>query len=46
MEKVCTCCGKLKPLTEYYKKTSTKDGFAAHCADCGRAKRKLVSPFC
>ena len=32
--KTCRKCGETKPLTEFYKKSSAKDGHANHCKSC------------
>ena len=32
--KACIYCGKKKPLTEYHKKASNKDGRDNRCKDC------------
>ena len=32
--KVCTKCGEAKPLTEYYKAATTRDGFRGDCKAC------------
>ncbi len=32
--KVCKCCGKELPLTEYYKNSATKDGHDNKCKKC------------
>jgi len=34
--KVCSKCGKEKPLTDFYKDNRTKGGYAAQCKDCRR----------
>ena len=35
--KVCICCGKTKPLTEFYRSARLKDGRARKCKECDRA---------
>lgn len=32
--KKCTKCGEVKELSEFYKHTTTKDGFVSHCKQC------------
>ena len=32
--KVCSVCGESKPLDEYYKDSSRKDGYEHRCKDC------------
>lgn len=34
MEKKCTCCGEIKPLTSFYNKTSSRDGKFTRCKKC------------
>jgi len=45
--KQCTKCGETKPRTEFYKKTSRKDGLTSWCQSCigidGR-NRRAVNP--
>lgn len=38
MDKVCTKCGKRRTLSEFRKKSSSKDGLATECKECGRAR--------
>jgi len=40
MEKNCTLCGSLKPLTEFYK-AITKDGLANQCIPCVKARARI-----
>src|SRR3954468_18107569 len=35
--KACALCGVAKPLTEFYRRTRSPDGYQAHCKACGRA---------
>lgn len=37
MDKPCTCCGLTKPASEFYKKSSNKDGLFSQCKDCHKA---------
>ena len=37
--KRCSKCGEVKPLSLFYKKKSTKDGFTSCCKDCIKAMR-------
>ena len=39
MMKYCKSCGKYKPTTDFYKKTSSKDGFNYLCKACDSKKR-------
>lgn len=39
-EKRCTKCGELKPLTDFYRKGSGRDGFETQCKDCKLAYQK------
>jgi hypothetical protein len=45
-EKYCRKCRKKKPLTEFYKHGSTKDGYVNQCKTCKRkyskGYRKLI----
>lgn len=41
VEKKCTKCLKSKKLTEFSKKSDTKDGLMSHCKLCRKAKAKL-----
>lgn len=34
--KRCTICGKVKPLSEFYKNAGKKDGRRANCSECSR----------
>lgn len=34
--KICSKCGKSKPLTEFYKNPYNKDGLAYYCKVCRR----------
>ena len=38
MEKKCNDCGEVKPLTEFYKRASSKDGYNYYCKPCNRAR--------
>jgi len=33
-KKMCTKCGKIKPITEFYKNERTKDGHSYRCMEC------------
>jgi len=37
-EKRCTQCGKVKPLTEFYRQASSKDGHKQECKLCSLAR--------
>lgn len=37
--KTCSKCGDDKPLSEYYKDRSTKDGYKASCKTCNKLVR-------
>jgi len=39
-EKRCTKCGKLKPISEFYKKSKDKGGYEAQCKACKLAYQK------
>ena len=44
-EKVCTKCGKTKPISEFNVKNDSPDGYQYHCKDCKREyqlKRKFI----
>lgn len=36
-EKTCFCCGKTKPLTDYYKHPKMADGHLGKCKECQKA---------
>jgi len=40
-KKVCSCCGKEFPITEFYNKKSSKDGHANICKTCAREKNRV-----
>jgi len=39
--KKCSRCGKIKPLTEYYKRSANKDGLSNYCIECDKEYKKL-----
>jgi len=38
--KKCNKCGKEKVFSEFYKRSSAKDGLHNHCIECGKAKNR------
>lgn len=40
--KVCNCCGRELPITEFYKNDRCKDGHACICRKCKNEKAKAV----
>jgi len=38
--KICKRCGKLKPLTEFYKHKGFKDGLSCYCKECYSKKHR------
>ena len=38
--KKCKVCGKLKPISDFYKCSTTKDGYRNQCKVCMRSKEK------
>ena len=38
--KVCSKCGKWKPLEEYHKDVTKKDGRASQCKECKKEYQK------
>lgn len=36
--KACTRCGEVKPLTDYYRKSTAKDGLTSSCKACEVAR--------
>ena len=40
MEKTCSKCGKIKPLSAFYKDRSRKDGHAGQCKECACARSR------
>ena len=41
MEKTCTTCGETKPLSEFHRDKSRKDGYRAHCGECACAWQRV-----
>lgn len=41
--KVCSSCEKEKPLDEYHKRTTSKDGYRHQCKECVYTKRKQLN---
>lgn len=39
-EKTCTKCGETKPLAEFNKDRTMKDGLHSHCKECAREKER------
>ena len=39
--KICQCCGKELPITEFYKNSVTKDGFEPYCKTCKAESNKM-----
>lgn len=35
-QKCCVKCGRLKPASQFFKRSSAKDGLASYCKDCQR----------
>ena len=42
-EKKCSRCGRILPLSEFYKKTRAKDGHQAYCKKCQAEQNKQKS---
>lgn len=40
--KKCCRCKAIKPINEFYKCSSTKDGYKGHCIDCSKVSNKLM----
>ena len=38
--KRCSKCGQIKPISEFYKKKSSKDGLYSICKECRNKKNK------
>lgn len=38
--KRCSKCGELKPLSEFYRRESSKDGYRSECKSCNTAQNK------
>ena len=43
MTKVCSCCGRELPLSEFYAREASKDGYNGQCRDCMREKSRKYS---
>lgn len=43
--KPCKDCGVSKPLTDYYRKSDTRDGYALRCKPCHEAWRRQRDPL-
>ena len=43
IEKHCTKCGDLKPLSGFYKHRLTKDGYSYHCKECNKTRSRAWS---
>lgn len=41
MEKTCTLCGEVKPLSEFYKAPGCKDGIANQCKQCVQTRARI-----
>lgn len=41
--KTCFSCKRIKPVSEFYKNRSTKDGFQAACVECQKTQDKSES---
>lgn len=39
--KICSCCEKLVPLTNFYKESRTKDGYQRRCKDCQKKSAQI-----
>ena len=39
MIKKCSCCGKELPISEFYKNSTSKDGYRSKCKACDRATK-------
>ena len=42
--KTCTMCNTPKPLEDFYKRTSSKDGLMARCIACVKIARRRQYP--
>lgn len=38
--KTCTVCGKTLPISDFYRKSSSPDGYYCSCKDCQKAQIK------
>lgn len=39
-EKQCAKCGKVKPISEFYRRTASKDGYQPYCKTCLAENRR------
>ena len=39
-EKQCTKCGEVKPISEFYRRTASKDGYQPYCKSCLKRNRR------
>ncbi len=37
--KLCTCCDTTKPITDFWRNASSKDGYQSRCISCMKAER-------
>jgi hypothetical protein len=45
-EKVCTKCGRVRPVGQFHKRNRSRDGLEAHCKTCMPAKKRDKCPRC
>ena len=45
LEKKCNICGRVLPLSKFWKKLANKDGYSHYCIDCSSKKEKKRNEF-
>jgi hypothetical protein len=43
MKKICSKCGKEKPVEEFYVRNDSKDGYRSDCIECHLKQKKIYS---
>jgi hypothetical protein len=46
IQKTCTCCNTNKPLVEFYKDRTQRDGYRLMCKTCTKGSKSKVCKYC